>query len=60
MDLSKAFDSLNHQILLDKLHYNGIREIPFQLFQSYMYDRSQVIYCNSQFSRSITISSGVP
>ena len=60
MDLSKAFDSLNHQLLLNKLQYIGLKGIPFQWFQSYMYNRSQVVYCNSQFSRSRIISNGVP
>ena len=34
LDLSKAFDSLNHDILLDKMKYYGFRRITLQLFKS--------------------------
>ena len=39
IDLSKAFDSLNHYILLDKLKHIGIRGLPLQLIESYMSNR---------------------
>lgn len=60
MDLSKAFDSLNHQILFGKLQYFGIRGIPYQLIKNYMCNRSQAVYCNSQYFHSRIIANGIP
>ena len=60
IDLSKAFDSLNHHILLDKLKHIGIRGIPLQLFENYISNRSQSVYCNTKYSCSKTILTGVP
>lgn len=47
IDLSKAFDSLNHNILLSKLQHIGIRGVPLELFHSYLSNRSQSVSCNN-------------
>jgi hypothetical protein len=38
-DLTKAFDCVNHELLLSKLNFYGIRNIAGQLFTSYLHDR---------------------
>lgn len=60
LDLAKAFDSLNHAILLDKLPYFGIRGAPFKLFESYLINRQQCVYCNNNLSTFKVIRNGVP
>ena len=60
IDLSKALDTLNHNILLGKLNDIGIREAPLKLLQSYLTNSTQAVYCNSKYSLTKCISTGVP
>ena len=60
IDLSKAFDTLNHNILLDKLDYYGVRNKSLELFQSYLENRKQCVLFNNTYSNELTISTGVP
>ncbi len=60
LDLSKAFDTLNHTILLDKLEHYGIRGIAKKLLQSYLCNRTQFVQIKDTKSTIITLNIGVP
>ena len=60
IDFSKAFDSINHQILFDKMEVYGIRGLPLQWFKSYLSERKQYVQINRSTSSLNNISSGVP
>ena len=60
IDLSKAFDTLDHAILLDKLKYYGIRGVAYRLFHSYLSNRYQYVEFNGSISSTKVIDTGVP
>ena len=60
MDLSKAFDSLNHNILLQKLTYYGIRNSAITLLKSYLSNRKQYVQIDDVSSSMLSINTGVP
>ena len=60
LDLSKAFDTLDHKILLAKLKYYGFHDRSLTLMRNYLENREQYVCfkdCNSNY---LTISTGVP
>ena len=59
-DLSKAFDTLNHEILLEKLEHYGIRGNANEWFRSYLKDRKQYVELNNRKSSCLPINTGVP
>ena len=60
LDFSKAFDTVNHNILIDKLKYYGIRGVAIDWFISYLSDRNQMVTINNISSTKNKISCGVP
>ena len=60
LDLSKAFDTLDHEILLSKLDYYGIRDKAHDLLRSYLTNRKQFTQCNNKSSDPLIITTGVP
>ena len=55
LDLAKAFDTVNHQILLKKLSKYGIRVEPLKLFKSYLLNRKQCTVVNNVKSEWHTV-----
>ena len=60
LDLSKAFDIVNHKILLKKLELYGIRGIPLLWFENYLLSRQQQVWCNGKLSNFRFVEHGVP
>jgi hypothetical protein len=60
LDFSKAFDTVNHEILVNKLRKLGIRGTYAQWFSSYLSGRSQYVCVNDAESSKCSISTGVP
>ncbi len=60
LDLAKAFDSVNHEILLRKLNHYGVRGKAHDLFRSYLSGRSQFLKLDNVKSTLINIEFGVP
>ena len=60
LDLSKAFDTINHEILLNKLSYYGIRGRQLTWFSNYLSNRQQSVNFNGTSSQRNIIKCGVP
>ena len=60
LDLRKAFDTVNHKILLEKLQHYGVRGMPFNWFQSYLTKRKQYVEVNGASSDVLDVMCGVP
>ena len=60
LDLRKAFDSVNHDILIHKLSDLGVRGLPLKLITSFLQNRNQRVYANGVLSSSSVVKCGVP
>ena len=60
IDLKKAFDTINHEILINKLERYGIRGIVLNWLRSYLSDRKQFVKLDESESSCLNIACGVP
>ena len=60
IDLQKAFDTVNHKILLSKLSYYGVRSNALDWFESYLTMRTQYVTISGSTSEKANIIHGVP
>ena len=60
LDFQKAFDTVPHERLLDKLHYYGIHGQTHQWIRTWLTQRTQSVVINGDKSDSVPVLSGVP
>ena len=60
LDFSKAFDTINHKILLHKLKYYGVSGEPLKWFENYLTNRKQYVQYKNKTSSEQIITTGVP
>ena len=60
LDLQKAFDTVNHSILLMKLKATGLSKLSVQWFSSYLSDRCQLVELSGVKSSTVKATCGVP
>ena len=60
LDLAKAFDTVNKDILMHKLNYYGIRGSTHSLINSYLAGRTQCVQINDIKSEKLPVNAGVP
>ena len=60
IDLEKAFDTVNHKILIEKLYFYGFRGVSQELMKSFLLNRQQYVSINGYDSSKADIKCGVP
>ena len=60
IDIKNAFDTVDHQILLQKLYHYGIRGLAHNWFRSYLSNRQQFVFISGSSSELMSIKCGVP
>ena len=60
INLQKAFDTVDHKILLSKINHYGIKGIPYEWFKSYLTNRQQFTTVNNKQSELSSIEFGIP
>ena len=60
VDLQKAFDTLDHETLLEKIEYFGFRTTAIKWFDFYLSNRKFLICIDNVFSEAGTLKNGIP
>ena len=60
IDLQKAFDTIDHDVLLQKLYAIGFSKRTVNWFKSYLSNRSFKVNLGNNFSQPASVSCGVP
>ena len=60
IDLKKAFDTIDHEVLLAKLEMYGFRGPIFHLIQNYLQNRNQFVFHHGKNSSLSAVTTGVP
>ena len=60
IDLSKAFDTVNHQVLISKINNYGVKGKNLSWFKSYLEDREQYLSYNNDVTNPAEFKCGVP
>ena len=60
LDLKKAFDTVDHGMLLHKLYLYGIKRVAFNWFRSYLSRRKQYCQVNDHLSNPLEMICGIP
>ena len=55
IDLKKAFDTVNHSILLKNLEHYGVRGVPLNWFTSYLTNRKQYVSVRGNISETLEV-----
>ena len=60
MDLSRAFDTISHATLMDKLRSYGLNGLEHSWFNNYISQRTQAVYIDGEYSPEYLVTTGVP
>ena len=60
MDLSRAFNTISHDILLNKLYKYGIRGLFYDWIKSYLSNQKQYVYYKNSSSDTLYVDIGIP